>query len=401
MAKSVLMLLRNEFEKDIRVIKMVDTIRNSGASVTVLSFVSDMPRFKTRRSKDGDNLDVLHYRSGVSFANRFIGCHSRMFHPRISLDKTALAFFYLLFLNAKFVFNGIMNIRHKPYDVIHANDLDTLPAAYILSLFCRADLVYDSHEIFSELYSDYTYLLKELLTSLEAYLVAKCDHVFTVNDQIAQLFADRYGAIPAVVMNCPVYSKVNRGGDGKFKVIYIGVYQEERGIEPLIKSTVFWIGGDLYLMGWGPIEYKLREIAQEWNCDEMCHFLEPVKADAVVGSLIQFDAGIIPYPPSLGLNKQYASPNKMFEYMMAGVVPLVPHGSVVLESIADEIGISIRFRAGDAMSISQAVNELHMDHRYWEYQSKCLELARTKYNWEVQSLPVIDYYAEQRPESII
>lgn len=391
MVEKVLMLLRNDFSTDPRATKMAGAIKSCGFLVTVLSFINDTPDNHTVDPLCGIN--VIYHSSGVSNAKKVIEYHKDTVSPTKTLDRTLLAFFYLLFINIKFIYKSIPTLQGNRYKVVHANDLDTLPAAYILSRLRGSKLIYDAHELFNELYSDYTPALKKFLFILEKVLVKKCDYVFTVNDAIAKEFIDRYGVTPMVVMNCPYYSKIYRSGGSKRnpKVIYLGSYQEERCIDALIRSVAFWDSGKLYLRGWGPIEGELRAVVDGTNVEGECEFLTPVKMEDIVDSLTEFDIGVVPYPPYKTLNNKYSSPNKIFEYMMAGVIPLVPTGATVLEAIADEIGIPHRFRACDPISISNAMNALTIDPKYEEYRDMCLELA-LKYRWEVQSLPVIETY---------
>ena len=51
-------------------------------------------------------------------------------------------------------------------DVVHANDLDTLPAAYLLARESRSRLVYDAHELYSEFDPDPPRLARAVLDKL-------------------------------------------------------------------------------------------------------------------------------------------------------------------------------------------------------------------------------------------
>lgn len=392
MVKFILMLLRNDFVTDPRASKMAQTLSNSGYMVTVMSFVNEIPSNYRRDEWLSTKITLFYYSSGVSTAKKAINLHNDISQPNRSIDRTSLAFLYLLYLNFKFILKSVPILGAVKHHVIHANDLDTLPAAYVLSRLYHTNLVYDAHELFSELYSDYTPTLKKLLFTLEKYLVKKCDIVCTVNSAIAGEFHNRYGVSPVVVMNCPPWQSVTARdplANEDPKIVYLGSYQEERCIEELIKSTREWSKGKLFLRGYGPMESELRKNAKDYP---RCMFLDPVPMNDIVKSLVDFDIGIIPYPPSKNLNNKYSSPNKLFEYMMAGVVPVVPHGAVVLEGVVDEIGVPVKFTACDPSSIACAVNGITHDRYYARYRDKCLELAKIKYNWGSQTKVLREKY---------
>lgn len=64
---------------------------------------------------------------------------------------------FALLFNKGFLFYANYNIRlffyllYKRFDVILSNDLDSLTACFVASKITRANLVYDSHEYFTEL----------------------------------------------------------------------------------------------------------------------------------------------------------------------------------------------------------------------------------------------------------
>jgi hypothetical protein len=389
------MLLRNEFTTDPRAKKMATTISNCGYVVDVMSFVN----IKRVGNYIEGKVRVNYFSSGVETAKKVVAAHGDIVKGNNkTIDRTFLAFIYIMYLNVKFTYYFLRYMNKKNIKCIHANDLDTLPAAYIISRITGSKLVYDAHELFNELYSDYTHSLKVWLKLLEGWLMPRCDATYTVNSDIAEVMRDRYGVLPEVVMNCPYYCTVTRTRTGVHEpyIIYLGSYQEERCIESVIKSIKWWENHDwkLFLRGWGGYENYLRRIAREFTDDTECVFLEPVPTDKIVESLVEFDIGIIPYPPHKTLNNKYSSPNKIFEYMMAGVVPIVPYGSVTMEHIVDEIGVNVRFESCVDHSIAIAIDTLICDPQFGEYRERCLELAKNKYNWGSQCLPVIGFYSE-------
>lgn len=391
------MLLRNDFLTDPRAKKMAEVISECGHDVIVMSFVNVK---KYDHYSDG-KITVICFESGVENAKKIAKTHDNIPTSKIKIDRTFIAFLYILYLNFKFAYYFFKYVSKRNIVCVHANDFDTLPSAYFISRIIGCKLVYDSHELFNELYSDYTRALKNWLKFLECWLIRKCDAIYTVNEDIASIIFERYGVKPDVVMNCPRYQNIIRDHTDNtlYRIIYLGSYNEERCIECIIKSTKYlkMHGWNVFLRGWGNEEGALKKLASEISCDGGgCIFLDPVPTDTIVESLADFDIGIIPYPPNKTLNNKYSSPNKLFEYMMAGVIPVVPHGSTTMERIINEIGCCTFFDACDDKSLYCTIRSLCEDSRFNEYVERCLLLAKNKYNWETQSLPVKNFYCKER-----
>ena len=91
------------------------------------------------------------------------------------------------------------------FDVVHANDLETLPAGWALARRARARLIYDAHELYTESEPDPPRIHRAALAILERLLAKRASAVVTVSDDIAdELFKRRrLRTRPTVVLNCP------------------------------------------------------------------------------------------------------------------------------------------------------------------------------------------------------
>ncbi|MFN6037497.1 MAG: glycosyltransferase, partial [Bacteroidota bacterium] len=96
--------------------------------------------------------------------------------------------FYLIFN-----FRLFLSLIFKKTDLLIANDLDTLLPNYLVSKLKNVKLIYDSHEIFTEVpeLADEP-IKKRIWKSLENYVIPKLKHCITVNDSIAEYFFKEY-----------------------------------------------------------------------------------------------------------------------------------------------------------------------------------------------------------------
>src|SRR6185437_13067932 len=86
-----------------------------------------------------------------------------------------------------------------------ANDLDTLPAGYLIARARRARLVYDAHELYSGFEADPPRLWWRLSLALEGLFARRSDAVVTVSEPIAAELTRRLRLrrTPVLVLNCP------------------------------------------------------------------------------------------------------------------------------------------------------------------------------------------------------
>ena len=281
--------------------------------------------------------------------------------------------------------------------VYYTNDLDTLLAGVLCSGASRI-LIHDAHELWPDQFIGmgiYRSPAIAWMRILERLLIRRAEIVFTVNEFIAEVMQKRYRIEkPHVVLNLPAVDPLKPGKTprktGSPKVaLYQGLYTSQRGLENVIRACEF-LENDvvLVLRGSGPTEQQLRAIAKPFG---NCSFEAPVKMSETVTAAAQTaDVGLVSYLP-VNINNYFASPNKLFEYIQAGL-PVVSSDLPFLRSIiaGNEIGLlfdprdpgdiaaKINMATRDAMlAIFRAnVNRVQRRYRWDEEQEKLVSLIR-------------------------
>lgn len=218
-------------------------------------------------------------------------------------------------------------------DLIQAHSLYGLAAAAGLARRLGVPLVYDAHELETErngLHGSRKWVEKRL----EARLIGACDAVLCVSDSIADWYADAYGiARPTVVRNVPdAAGQLPADGPSRLRArlgidpqsivfLYQGALFRGRRIEQVLRAFEGVAGGrHLVFMGYGELEATVRAAAaQQGNI----HFLPAVPPREVLGYTAGADVGICGVE-NVCLSYFYALPNKLFEYLHAGIPTLVP-----------------------------------------------------------------------------
>jgi glycosyltransferase involved in cell wall biosynthesis len=111
----------------------------------------------------------------------------------------------------------------------------------------------------------------------------------------------------------------------------------------------------------------------------------PVEEAELVTAASSADVGVIPYPGP-NLNHVYACPNKLSQYMQAGLAIL---GNADLEFVSEIINrqqCGVIYKAAEPDTLMEAVHHLIQQTDRLQAMKTCAyEYARVEFNWEKQS----------------
>lgn len=215
-------------------------------------------------------------------------------------------------------------LRFKP-DLVIANDWRALPLAFAAKRGCGARIIYDSHEFAPEEFADsrrWRLLARKHVVRIEDRYIREADAVATVSDGIADALAERYGLTrPTVISNTPTWQETAFRPTGKsITVLYHGAVVPRRGLETLIESVPLWPDAfRLVIRGpaQGGFDQHLHTLAAPFR--DRISLEPPVPADRLVSAAAQADIGIFLLSNST-THARFAMPNKIFEYMQAGLM---------------------------------------------------------------------------------
>ena len=181
---------------------------------------------------------------------------------------------------AEYNFWLFFHLMINKYDVIVANDLDTLPASYLAAKLKKKPLVYDSHEYFTEVPELIDRpKIKRFWERIEGKIVPKVDSAYTVCYSIANTYSKKYNIPFDVVRNLPEQYTVEEipeayriSGNGEKIIIYQGALNVGRGLEQVITAMQF-IDAHLYIAGDGDIREQLKALTIDLNLKYKVSFL--------------------------------------------------------------------------------------------------------------------------------
>ncbi|MGD9805573.1 MAG: glycosyltransferase [Hyphomicrobiaceae bacterium] len=243
--------------------------------------------------------------------------------------------------------------------VIVANDWTTLPAALEAHARWQISIHYDTHELATEEHIDraaWRLLFPPVIRKIERLGATAARSISCVSPSISAIMSKEYGLSnsPIVIPNLPDNPPIAPSPVGTpVTVLYHGIFTSNRGLEALIRSVSEWPNGfRLVLRGAANSKRVSAQIDRAVSHQTVAHrvALEPMAPQNDVVTLAnKADIGI--FLPDLSLRQnRYALPNKLFEYLYAGLLPIVPANTDMADVLsAHGIGAVVPGGRADAL----------------------------------------------------
>ena len=279
------------------------------------------------------------------------------------------------------------------FDVVHANDFDTLPAAWELASKSGARLVYDSHELYTTQELDPPRSFVAVASRVEAAIATHADAVVTTGRPFAEELQRRFGLRqePLIVLNCPDLVTTEPSptpADGKLRVIYQAAMGPGRPLQDVVDAARRSNGVEFTLRVVGMDEAALRREIARAGVGDVVHIADPVPPDRLVEALQGFHVGLIINRP-LTLTDELVVPNKLFEYMMAGLAVVAPR-LPGLAAIVDGDGVGSTFEPGRPDRLAAVLGELDSDRELLnQMRKRARQLALDRYNAPAQAAQLL------------
>jgi glycosyltransferase involved in cell wall biosynthesis len=369
--KKVLSVVFNEFSNDNRVLNQAISLVEDGSDVTVLA-ISNNPK-----------LPQLEFVSGIKLI-RIPLFYNKNFIYKLRIIR----FIYHEF----FVFFSFIKILSLKADIIHCHDLNTLHYGVFAKIFnfFRIKLIYDAHEYESER-NGLQGVSKIFVKIKEFFLIRFCNRVITVSETIADEYSRIYGIErPTVILNCPklkgneilnkdLFRKHFDISAARKIFLYQGYFYPGRGIELVIDAFTQINSGSLVLifMGEGPLS---ENISNQERFGESI-FIHPfVSGDVLLDFTSSADYGVA-FLEDISLSDRYCLPNKLFEYIAAGL-PVIGSGLPELRKFIEENQVGVAASSNDIEGFIGAFKEImSLDKK--DLRNNIL-IARQMFNWSTQ-----------------
>lgn len=275
----------------------------------------------------------------------------------------------------------------KP-DIIHANDLDALLAAYIATRSWKCKIVFDTHEVYTDNFGLASAVLKKLFWSfVESWIIKRVDLVVCVSNAAADYFAAKYDIPkPIVITNCAKKQRLHDQENVKspyFEVLNHGQFYEGRGYDIMVEAAAISRNTQIkyVLRGFGRMEPELRSFVDEKGLTNVT-FAPPVKTTELIPAARTSHVGLAITVP-INLNFKLSVSNKIFEYVSAGL-PVIMSDIPEHRYLNDKYNFGIILKENTAECLRDAVMTMYENEElYREYSANAKRLSE-ELNWETE-----------------
>lgn len=279
----------------------------------------------------------------------------------------------------------------KP-DIIHIHEFQLLPLMSYLKKEAR--VIYDSHEdIPRQLFGDTRNsikgkILEFFVEKYENYQVKKADFVITATPHIEERF-NRIVKNVLTVANYPIMESWNTVNSKKNEKIicYAGGISEQNGIKNVV-DAIEKVDGTLMLAGNVPATLKSDLLEREgWKKVKELGY---ITSQEVKELYKKSSCGMVTYLPVP--NSIEALPNKLFEYMAAGV-PVIASDFPLWKEIVEGAQCGICVNPESVEEITEAINFiLNNSNEMLQMAENGKKAVREIYNWESQEIKLYEVY---------
>lgn len=282
--------------------------------------------------------------------------------------------------------------RANQNTILHANDLDVLLANYLVAKKLNIPLVFDSHEIFSEMPSVQGRFTQKIWRFLQDKLVPKLKYMMTASEGYAEWFHQKYNINPVVVQNAP------KKLDFEFEIpqnspkifLYQGAINPFRGIDKAIlamhhlENVVFKIAGD------GPMLSRYKNLVIKENLEDKVIFLGKLLPEDLRKVTLTADV-TMSIEENGGESYLFSLPNKVLDSIQSRV-PLI------VSQLPEMLKIKAKYNIGEVIldhqpkNIANAIQKVLQKGRVGYLPE--LENATQEYCWENEEVKILDIFSK-------
>lgn len=280
--------------------------------------------------------------------------------------------------------------------ILLANDLDTLLANWLVSKKLNIPLVFDSHEIFTEMPAINGRFTQNIWRSLQNFIVPKLKFMMTASESYADWFVKTYEIDrPVVVQNFPIRTSIpqNLGEKNQKKIIlYQGVINPSRGLDKMIpamkkiENAEFWICGD------GPKKQEYLSLTKSLGLEEKVKFLGKLVPEDLRKITKTADVGLS-IEENNGLSYFYSMPNKVSDYIQARI-PVVVSAFPEMSKVVDHFHVGEKINNYD--ELPSTINSVLLNGK--SFYLNHLDKAAAELCWEKEEPKILSLFEKAARE---
>jgi glycosyltransferase involved in cell wall biosynthesis len=315
---------------------------------------------------------------------------------RMKLKFTKGALFY-----AEYNFRLFFFLLFRKFDFLVSNDLDTLPACDMAAACKGKEVVYDSHECFTEVpeLSDKP-IVRKIWEVFEIMIFKNRKRRMTVNKSIADYYDKKYKSKFLIVSNLPEKTSIEKTKsredlglpENKSILILQGAgINIQRGAEELCEAMRYLDDCFLVLIGSGDVFPQIKKTVSENEIlKNRIKIVDKLPYEEMMQFTLNADIGFSLDKP-VSLNYTFSLPNKIFDYIRAGL-PMMVSDLPEIKKVVTEYTIGTVINEISPLHLSEEIKKMCSDkEKLNEYRTNCIK-ALNELNWERQEIVLDEVY---------
>lgn len=305
---------------------------------------------------------------------------------------------------ARMLLAGVTTLTQTGADIYHAHDDNALFASNVAARLRRKLLVFDAHEL--PLVDPNVMRWRKLTRIARGVLrglTKRAQATIVVSPPIGPRLRELYGGPPTVtVRNLPPFRTVERTNrlreyfnlpDTTRIALYQGHLAPDRGLDKLVYAAHSLPNNVvIVLMGAGRSQQPLTRLIESEQLQSRVMLAPFVPYQELFSWTASADVGLILYNPDYSENVRMCLPNKLFEYVMAGL-PILASPLIAVSEIVEQYQIGRVAWRLDPASFGEEIGAMANDtEALAEMRRNALAAARGPLNWESERWELVALY---------
>lgn len=310
-------------------------------------------------------------------------------NDEINVEKLTKTKFSLKFY-LQFGYRLLKILLKQKADVYFASDIYSLPFCVIAAKLKRKKVFYDSREVYTELPAIQTKkIVKILIKIIERHYIKKTNEIFTTGKLDSLYIEKLYGLEKTYLLRnlprikndiIPVDFVSIYNTEEKIKLLYQGIIVKGRGIETYLEVIKQYSNAVLILLGGGEDLEFYKEMAKGMGIEKNVIFAGKVSQNEILNYTAGADVGLSVID-NVCMNNYYALPNKLFEYLMAGL-PVIVSNLPQMAEIVENYNVGAVVNEQNPGQIIEILERWKNNPSELELIKENTQKASAELNWE-------------------
>ncbi len=400
--KRVCILYNHDLHFQTRILRQAETLLAQGYEVTVLCLAETSERARIERR-------------GPLMIQRIL--KKRLYKYHMFSLRTLKVFLKILF-------------SQGPFDVVHVIDAPPLLLGWMLSRIWKAKLVYDAAELWDALFdeekarltenpslskNERQKKLKQLEQSrrFESWVLSRCDGVISVCDSIGDILRQKAdGPIHHYITlrNIARYQQITDSQhlrnyfnlpENQRVIVYQGQIAEKRGLSKAldaieqIDEVAFVMIGPVLPADQAFFERMQQRIQQSDTLKNRVFYRGFIPAEELLQWTASADLGLQPII-NWNMNHYLCLPNKLFEYVQAGL-PIAASHFPEMKHLIESYRLGFVFDPENPKQMADSIRQFFDSPEQQAEYRRNVQKAKKELNWENEEIKLATLYSQILP----